>query len=133
MAKTGRDDELEAAVRELAKADTLAFGGVGIAGTTLPVTEAYHTVERLLPDRPDEVRSRLSWLLAKGSPAGRVYAATLLSRFDPEAGRAAWSRLRAQSGEFTTFQGCVMGRAELGDYAGGQLEHADGQLPPTES
>ncbi|GAB3819154.1 hypothetical protein [Micromonospora zhanjiangensis] len=121
MAKNRRNDELEVAVRELAKADTLAFGGVGIAGTTLPVTEAYQTVERLWPDRTDEVRDRLTWLLDKGTPAGRAYAATLLSRVDPEAGRAAWSQLRGERGEFTTFQGCVMGRAELGEYAGGQL------------
>lgn len=118
---TGRDQEMDAAVSELAGADTVEFGGVGFAGTLLPATEAYRTLERLLGERPGEVRSRLSWLLTEGTPAGRAYAATLLCRVDPAAGRAAWSRLRDQAGEVTTFSGCVMSRVDLAGYADEQL------------
>jgi hypothetical protein len=37
---TSRADRIAAAVRELATADVVAFGGVGIAGQVLPGTEA---------------------------------------------------------------------------------------------
>ncbi|MFF3865785.1 hypothetical protein [Micromonospora sp. NPDC001898] len=113
--------ELDAAVRELAKADTLAFGGVGIAGTLLPVTEAYQEVERQLDAHPEQARRKVDWLLEHGSPAGRAYAATLLGRVDPAGGRAAWEALRGEPAEFTTFGGCVMGRTALGEYAAARL------------
>ncbi|MCI4063567.1 hypothetical protein MRQ36_13630 [Micromonospora sp. R77] len=116
-----KDRELDAAVKELAKADTVAFGGVGIAGTLLPATEAYRHVERALDEHPAEARKKVDWLLKHGSPAGKAYAASLLDRVDAEAGRAAWSRLRDHDDEFTTFSGCVMGRATLGEYAAERL------------
>ncbi|MBO4207053.1 hypothetical protein GSF22_13715 [Micromonospora echinofusca] len=109
--------EVEAAFQELSAAETVAFGGVGIASTVLPVTEAYRTVERLLSDQGDRLRPRLTALLTEGSPAGRVYAATLLDRLDPEEGRSAWAALRADPAEFTLFSGCVMHRATVGEYA----------------
>jgi hypothetical protein len=119
-----KDRELDAAIDELARADTLAFGGVGIAATLLPVTEAYFRVERALSDRPAETRRRLDWLLEHGSPAGRAYAATLLERIEPAAARAAWTALRADGSEFTTFSGCVTSRATLRQYASERLASA---------
>ncbi|WP_200208640.1 MULTISPECIES: hypothetical protein [Micromonospora] len=112
-----KDRELDAAVKELAGADTLAFGGVGIAGTLLPATEAYRHVERALDEHPDEARKKIDWLLKHGSPAGKAYAATLLERVDPAAARKAWAGLRDDDDEFTTFSGCIMGRATLREYA----------------
>ncbi|MFF4877241.1 MULTISPECIES: hypothetical protein [unclassified Micromonospora] len=116
--------ELDAAVDELVGADTLAFGGVGIAGTLLPVTEAYQRVGAALDDHPEEVRRQLDRLLAEGSPAGRAYAATLLERIDSSTARATWTSLRDDPTEFTTFVGCVMGRTTLGDYATQRLAAA---------
>ncbi|SCG46955.1 hypothetical protein [Micromonospora halophytica] len=121
MGKRSGERELDAAVEELAGADTVAFGGVGIAGTLLPVTEAYRRVEAALAERPETVREKLDRLLRSGSPAGKAYAATLLERLDPAAARDAWSRLREDSGEFTTFSGCVMGSANLRGYAADRL------------
>lgn len=114
-------DPVATAVRELARADVVAFDGVGLAGRTLPVTEAYHRVEGALPEHAEEIRPHLAWLLAHGSPAGKAYAATLLGRFDPAAGRAAWGSLSHDRAEFTTFQGCVMDRTTLSEYATSQL------------
>ncbi|WP_433128111.1 hypothetical protein ACQPWW_00730 [Micromonospora sp. CA-240977] len=113
--------ELDAAVDELAAADTLAFGGTGFAGTVLPVTEAYHRVQAAHDEHPEEVRRQLDRVLAHGTPAGRAYAATLLERIDPAAARAAWASLRDDPSEFTTFVGCVMDRETLGDYASRRL------------
>ncbi|MFI6267584.1 hypothetical protein [Micromonospora zamorensis] len=116
--------ELGADVDTLVAADTLAFGGVGFAGKLLPVTEAYQRVEAALEDHPDEVRRQLDRVLADGTPAGRAYAATLLERIDPAAARAAWTSLRDDPSEFTTFVGCVMDRETIGNYATQRLDAA---------
>lgn len=121
LRRSKEDRVLDAAIKELAGADTLAFGGVGIASTLLPVTEAYQQVERMLGERPDDVRRKLDWLLEHGSAAGKAYAATLLERTDPAAARAAWTALRSDKAQFATFSGCVMGRTTLGDYASERL------------
>ncbi len=115
---------VEEAVRELARADALAFGGVGFAGQVLPATAAYRTVADALPERAEQVRPRLTWLLAHGSPAGRAYAATLLGRFDPAAGRAAWESLVGVADEFTTYSGCLIDRTTLDAYARSRLSAA---------
>jgi hypothetical protein len=115
------DGALAAAVRELASAEVVAFGGVGLAARILPVTEAYRTVEAALPEHADEIRPHLAWLLANGSPAGKAYAATLLGRFDPPAGQAAWGSLSHEPAEFTTFHGCIIDRTSLAAYATRQL------------
>lgn len=117
----GADQGLEAAIEELAGADTVAFGGVGFAGTLLPATKAYRHLERLLDECPEAARDRVDWLLRHGSPAGRAYAATLLGRIDPAAARAAWVALSAEPAELTLFSGCVMRRTTLGEYAASQL------------
>ncbi|MFJ8578926.1 hypothetical protein [Micromonospora sp. NPDC093277] len=122
MAEIGNwERELDADVRELVAADTLAFGGVGIAGTLLPATEAYQRVERALDEHPAEARQQVDRLLEQGSPAGKAYAAALLDTVDRAAGRAAWSRLRADDGELTTFTGCLMDQTTLGEYAAERL------------
>ncbi|MFK3982709.1 hypothetical protein ACI2K4_20320 [Micromonospora sp. NPDC050397] len=122
--KAGPKDGIAEAVRELRAADVVAFGGVGIAGQVLPPTEAYQVLELALPSRLDEVRPQISWLLDHGSAAAKVYAATLLTRFDPAAARAAWESLTGDSAEFTTYTGCLMDRTTLGEYATAQLDQA---------
>ncbi|MEV6932344.1 hypothetical protein AB0M46_48725 [Dactylosporangium sp. NPDC051485] len=111
------DDEL----RQLADADTLAFGGVGIAGTLLPATKAYFAVEEGLRQHGDELRPRLEALLDRATPAGRVYAAELLTHTDAAAGRAAWLRLEDSHAEVKTFNGCIMGSTTVGRYAAERL------------
>jgi hypothetical protein len=117
----GKKDRLSAAVRDLATADVVAFGGVGLVGRVLPVTEAYQTVADAIARDPENVRPELAWLLANGSAAGKAYAATLLDQLDPAVGRAAWGSLSADPAEFTTFQGCVMSRTTLAEYAGARI------------
>ena len=101
-------------LKVLEKADVVAFGGVGFAGQVLPVTRAYdelagHLTADLWPD--------LDRLLDRATAAGKVYAATLLDRFDPVAGRAAWQRLAADRSPVDTFTGCVRDRTSLAAYA----------------
>jgi hypothetical protein len=115
----------EAALRELARADVLAFGPVGFAATVLPVTRAYQSLMEAARvdgvDGPHGVRPYLDRLFTEGSPAGRAYAATLLDRLDPDAGRSAWRALAADPAELTTFDGCVLRRTTLAEYAAAHL------------
>ncbi|RUL91459.1 hypothetical protein [Verrucosispora sp. FIM060022] len=114
-------DELADAAAALANAETVTFGGVGLAGTMLPETEAYQRIEELAADRPEEVRGQLERLLSAGTPAARVYAATLLERLDPAAGQAVWVGLRADSAQLQTATGCVLDSTTVGAYAADRL------------
>ncbi|WP_233558906.1 hypothetical protein [Micromonospora radicis] len=116
-----QDSELTAAVAELAAAHRVSFGGVGMAGTLLPETEAYHRIEAVAADHPDQVREQLDRLLATATAAGRVYAATLLAQLDPAAGRAAWTVLRGVPDELPTATGCVLDTTTVGEYAAERL------------
>ncbi|WP_089154959.1 hypothetical protein [Micromonospora sp. NBS 11-29] len=122
---SGWERELDSAVREMGRADTLAFGGVGFAGQILPATEAYRRVEGALVEHPEAARRKVERLLRDGTAAGKAYAASLLDAVDPDAGRDAWARLRDDDGEFTTFSGCVMGRTTLREYAVDRLADRD--------
>jgi hypothetical protein len=111
----------EDALRELTRADVLAFGPVGFASTTLPATRAFEQLAEVAAQGRADIRPHLDRLLAEGSPAGRAYAATLLARLDPDAGRSAWRSLAADLTELTMFSGCVMHRTTLAEYAAGHL------------
>ncbi|MGC9667065.1 hypothetical protein ACNTMW_10985 [Planosporangium sp. 12N6] len=112
-------DELERCLRELERADVVAFGGVGFAGQVLDVTRAFDLVtERLSPS----LRPRLDRLLDRGSPAGRVYAAVLLGRLDPQAGQDAWQRLAGDRSPVETFVGCLRNRTTVAEYAAARPE-----------
>lgn len=116
-----RKSQIERDAEELAGADTVAFDGVGFAARILPETHAYRRLELAVPQHGPEVRATVDRLLERGSPAGRVYAATLLDRIDPAAARTAWAKLAGEDGEFTTFAGCIMGRRTLREYAADRL------------
>jgi hypothetical protein len=111
----------EAQLKVLADAETVAFGPVGFAAKTLPVTQAY---EDLATARDPALRSELEKLLKKAKPAGKVYAAFLLGRLDPDAGREAWQRLVHDGAAVNTFSGCIAGRTTLAAYAAAQLDAA---------
>lgn len=115
---------VDRAFEVLSRAGMVAFGGVGIAGSILPETTAFDVVVAEGP----AARPRLERLLTSASPAGKAYAATALSRLDPEAGNAAWRRLATDRGDLTIATGCVMDRRPLADYAAEQL-----QSRPTQS
>ena len=96
----------------------VAFGGVGIAASTLPETAAFNVVVAAGPTtRPD-----LERLLASASPAGRIYAAAALARISPESGQSAWHHLLDDHNEVTTASGCLIDRRTVAQYATEQLD-----------
>ncbi len=117
-------NELKAHLKALAAADVVAFGGVGFTGETLPETAAYFALADQVARDPKAVRPHLDRLLDKASPAGRVYAATLLSAADPTAGQAAWQRLSRDLSPVRTMSGCIAGQTTLAQYAAGHLRRA---------
>jgi hypothetical protein len=107
--------------KALEKAGTVAFGPVGIAGTTLPETQAYDDLIEAGRDDPAGLVPRLEKLVREATPAGRIYAAEALNRLDPPAGRRAWQRLTSETAEFMTMHGCIGGRSTLAEYAADRL------------
>ena len=118
---TDTADAITPALRELVSADTVAFGGVGLISRVLPVTEAYRTLETAIARNGAALRPHVEWLLANATPAGKVYAASLMESLDPVAARAAWQSLANEPAEITTFVGCVMNKTSLSEYAGDRL------------
>jgi hypothetical protein len=108
---------LKNALTKVSRAGTVAFGGVGFAGVTLPETAAYRELE----GAGGEVRRDVEKLLRHATPAGKVYAATLIDEIDRAAGRDAWKHLAGQDGDFTRADGCVYKRWQLSEYASEQL------------
>jgi hypothetical protein len=104
-------------LRTLAKAGTVAFGGVGFAGTILPETAAFDALAAEVGHRGAALRPGLERLVATATPAGKVYAAILLGRIDPAAGRDAWRKLAHDKSPVDTFSGCIMGQTTLAEYA----------------
>ena len=109
-------------LKVLAKADVVAFGGVGFAGTVLPATRAF---DELAGRLTGELRPDLERLVARATPAGKVYAATLLARLDPAAGLAAWQRLAADGSPVGTFTGCIRAETTLAEYAAERIAGYD--------
>jgi hypothetical protein len=108
---TAMDDS--EARRELISARLLSFGGRGVTGAVDSSTVAYQH----LGQRGAHVLPLLERVIEEGAPAGRAYAATLLSELDGHAGRAAWERLVDQSGQVRYYRGCVCEELTLGEYA----------------
>jgi hypothetical protein len=113
--------DFEVRLRELAGADVVAFGGVGLMNRVLPVTEAYRAASAAVLRERDAIRPHLDWLLRHGTPAGKVYGATLLRELDPDAAEDAWRQLATEGGDVTTFSGCIMNKISLADYAAAQV------------
>lgn len=109
--------DIEAALRELAGADVVAFGGVGLMNRVLPATTAFLELADLADRDGLALRPRIDWLLEHGSPAGKIYGASLLARIDPAAAGQAWRRLAGDRSQVTTFSGCIMNSTTLGEYA----------------
>jgi hypothetical protein len=118
-------NELKVNLKTLAKADVVAFGGVGFTGETLPETAAYFALAKQVARDPHAVRPHLDRLLDDATPAGRVYAATLLDKADPAAGKAAWQRLSRDPSPVQTMTGCIAGLTTLAQYAAGRAPRRD--------
>ena len=115
------DAAVGAQLRTLNEAHSVAFGGVGFASAILPETEAYFALEERIAQYGAALRPRLETMIVKATPAGRVYAAELLTRVDREVGEAAWRRLSTDHEALGTYSGCLAYQTTVADYAAQRL------------
>lgn len=120
--------DIPAAFDVLMSADGLAFGGVGIAGIVPETATAF----RQISATGNAYSRHIERLFRHGTPAGRVYGATLLAAIDPARAAWVWGVLSAQPGSFEAGSGCVVDSCELSRYAANQLrelgvEHRTGR------
>jgi hypothetical protein len=115
------DASVDEHLRLLERADTVAFGAVGIAAKVLPATDAYFAMEERVNQYGAALRPQLDRLFERASPAGRIYAAELITRVDRAAGEAAWRRLANDGAEVTTFSGCFINQTTVARYAADRL------------
>ena len=93
----------------------------GFAATVPKEADAF---EALLESPPDAVTLRR--LLAEASPAGRVYAARLLTKRDPAAGEQAWRHLSTDPAEVSVAPGgCVVHPETVAAIAKRMLQRRD--------
>src|SRR6266542_1542706 len=110
-------NKLKDHVKTLARAEGVAVGGGGIAGPPSPEPAASFALADEVARDARAVRPHLDRLLKDATPAGRVYAATLLTTADPAAGQAAWRQLSRDMSPVRTMTGCIAGQTTVAQYA----------------
>jgi hypothetical protein len=93
------------AVRDLAAAKSLAFGGVGVAGL---MSEGERNLRAVL-DRPD-ASHQLQSALAQATPAGKLYILVGLRRCDRAAYQKAFNSLSRQNDDVQVVRGCMISK-----------------------
>jgi hypothetical protein len=94
--------QMPAYLTMLLEANTLDDRAIGVAAAK---TQTYAAFEQALLAR-DSIRPEVETILQQGTPAGRIYAALLLSNFDAKAGKSALEQLQSEQIEVTRRSGC---------------------------
>ena len=94
------------AVRDLATAKSLAFGGVGVAGL---MSEGERNL-RVVLERPD-ASQQLQAALANATPAGTLYILVGLRRCDRAAYQKVFDSLARSSDDVEVVRGCMISKA----------------------
>ena len=93
------------AVRDLAAAKSLAFGGVGVAGL---MSEGERNLRAVL-DRPD-ASQQLQSALGQATPAGKLYILVGLRRCDRAAYQKAFDSLSRPNDDVQVVRGCMISK-----------------------
>ena len=93
------------AVRDLAAAKSLAFGGVGVAGL---MSEGERNLRSVL-DRPD-ASQQLQAALAHATPAGKLYILVGLRRCDRSAYQRIFDSLGRSNDDVEVVRGCMVSK-----------------------
>jgi len=95
----------DSAVRDLAAAKSLAFGGVGVAGL---MSEGERNLRAVL-ERPD-ASQQLQAALAHATPAGALYILVGLRRCDRAAYQKMFDSLARSSDDVEVVRGCMISK-----------------------
>jgi hypothetical protein len=112
-------EDASSASASLARENTFALGGVGVAGT---MSGGEKDLRALLKEA-DAVQ-QLQSLLKNASPAGQLYALLGLRLHDRPAYDQAVPAFRKRSEEVSTLHGCIMMKEKM-DAIVKQIEHGD--------
>jgi hypothetical protein len=93
------------AIRDLAAAKSLAFGGVGVAGL---MSEGERNL-RVVLERPD-ASQQLQAALAHATPAGTLYILVSLRRCDRAAYQKVFDSLSQPNDEVEVVRGCMVSK-----------------------
>ena len=93
------------AVRDLAAAKSLAFGGVGVAGL---MSEGERNLRAVL-EQPDPLQ-QLQAALAHATPAGKLYILVGLRRCDRAAYQKVFGSLARPSDDVEVVRGCMISK-----------------------
>jgi hypothetical protein len=102
MATTSSEDS---AVRNLAAAKSLAFGGVGVAGL---MSEGERNLRAVL-ERPD-ASQQLQAALTRATPAGKLYILVGLRRCDRVAYQKIFDSLARPNDDVEVVRGCMVSK-----------------------
>jgi hypothetical protein len=95
----------DSAVRDLAAAKSLAFGGVGVAGL---MSEGERNLRAVL-DRPD-ASQQLQAAFPHATPAGTLYILVGLRRCDRTAYQKVFDSLSRSNGDVEVVRGCMISK-----------------------
>jgi hypothetical protein len=95
----------DSAVRDLAAAKSLAFGGVGVAGL---MSEGERNLRAVL-DRPD-ASQQLQAALPHATPAGTLYILVGLRRCDRAVYQKVFDSLSRSNGDVEVVRGCMISK-----------------------
>src|ERR1044071_9523063 len=108
--KTNRPD-LPDYLKVLSEAKTLDDMAIGYAAQK---SEIYQAFEQALA-AGSAIKSEVEWLLEKGSAAGRIYAALLLTELDRAAGQQALTELQTSKSPLKYRTGSMVLDKTVGD------------------
>jgi len=112
-------EDARSASASLARENTFALGGVGVAGT---MSSGEQDLRALLKEA--NAVQQLQSLLKNASPAGQLYALLGLRLRDRPAYDQALPAFRTRSDEVSTLHGCIMMKEKM-DAIVKQIEHGD--------
>jgi hypothetical protein len=117
--------ELPPYLMTLSKATRLEGKALGAMARPSNLYQAFEQSLQAVPNRPN-----LERLLRKATPAGRIYAAMLLVKLDPKAGRQALDQMRSDQTPLTVAAGCTTMKTTIGAAVDDILQGRSGVLPP---
>jgi hypothetical protein len=97
-------------------------------GATARPSKLYQAFEQSLQAVPN--RPNLERLLREATPAGGIYAAMLLVKLDPKAGRQALDQMRSDQTPLTVAVGCTTMKTTVGAAVDDILQGRSGVFPP---
>jgi hypothetical protein len=108
----------------LSEATRLEGKALGAMARPSKLYQAFEQALQACPTRPN-----LEWLLREATPAGRIYAAMLLVKLDPKAGRQALDQMRSDQTPLTVAAGCTTMKTTVGAAVDDILQGRSGVFP----